>query len=140
MNLGDIDIAVPTVEGYFVSEKQARIAELISEYDHNLTLTWIPPERREPGDKPFAVVASPVGQKQYVVCYADECDERLLARIYGMDNERNNVMQSVDTHNQAVRALQRKKYEEEIAEAHEISQAILRSPKSTYKHNGVKYT
>lgn len=133
------DIPVPTEEGYFVSEKHARIAELISEYDPTLSLAWIPPDKRDPGDKPFAVIHRPLGGVEYVVCYADDCDERLLARVYEMDRQGGNALESIDAHNKAVRELQQKKAMEEMQEAHELSASILRSPKSVYRHNGKEY-
>lgn len=139
MDLG-YDIPVPTEEGYFVSEKHARISEIISDYDPTLSLQWIPPDKREPGDQPFAVLCVPANGRSYVVCYADDVDERLLARIFEGDNAKGNVLSSVEANNAAVRALQLKKAMEDREEAHELAASILRSPKSTYRHNGVKYT
>lgn len=136
----DMDIPVPAEGGYFVSEKHARIAEIINDYDPTLELAWIPPDKREPGDKPFAVVHRPLGQPDYVVCYADDCDERLLARVFSMDSDKHNVFDEIQTHNQAVEALRLKKDMEDREEAHELAASILRSPKSVYKHGGVKYS
>lgn len=133
------DIPVPAEGGYFVSEKHARIAEIISDYDSTLELAWIPPDKREPGDKPFAVVHRPPGARSYVVCYADDCDERLLARIFDMDNKTGDAIKRMDAHNAAVRAYQLKKQQEDMQEAHELTASILRSPKSVYRHNGVEY-
>lgn len=133
------DVYVPTEQGYFVSEKHARVAEAISEYDATLELAWIPPDRREPGDKPFAVIHRPMGSPAYVVCYADDCDERLLARVFSMDQKNGNSLETIDAHNDAVRALALKKQMEEMQEAHELSASILRSPKSVYKHNGHEF-
>lgn len=140
VDLSDIgDVYVPTEDGYFVSEKHARIAEIISDYDPTLALAWVPPERREPGDKPFAVVHSPMDCAPYVVCYADDCDERLLARVFSMDTLKNDVWTEIEASRQAAEALKLKKQMEEMEEAHEVAASILRSPKSVYKHNGVKY-
>lgn len=138
--LGLDGVYVPAEGGYFVSEKHARIAEIISEYDPTLELAWIPPERRDPGDKPFAVVHRPVGQPEYVVCYADDCDERLLARVFSMDQNKTDVWSDLEANNAAAKALQLKKSMEDMAEAHDISASILRSPKQSYRHNGVTYS
>lgn len=137
--LGLPDVYVPTEGGYFVSEKHARIAEIIHDYDPTLELAWVPPERREPGDKPFAVVHSPMDSAPYVVCYADDCDERLLARVFSMDSAKHDIWSEMEAQNQAVEALKLKKQMEEMEESHEIAASILRSPKSVYKHNGVRY-
>lgn len=139
MDLGYDNLPVPTEDGRFVSEKHARISELITQYDPDLSLNWIPPERREPGDQPFAVVHRPLGRKPYVVCYADECDERLLARVLTFDAKNGNVLDGIDKHNAAVRLLQLKKHEEELAESHDLARSILRSKKNVYRHDGVVY-
>ena len=133
------NVYVPTVDGQFVSEKHARIAELISEYDPILSLAWIPPNRRDPRDPPFAIVARPVGGQEYVVCYAEECDERLLARLYGMDEKNGSVMNTVDANNKAMRDLQQKKAQDELADQMEFTQSVLKSKKHTYRHKGVVY-
>lgn len=134
----NFDVPVPTEEGYFVSEKQARIAEIISDYDPGLSLTWIPPDKREPGDKPFAIVKTEPNGYRYVVCYADDCDERLLARVFSMDSAKNDVLSQIETERAAYEALRLKKQEEEMFEAHDLAGSILRG-KHYYKHNGVKY-
>ena len=135
----DVDVHVPAEGGYFVSERHARIAEIISEYDETLELAWIPPERREPGDSPFAVICRPLGRESYVVCYSDDPDERLLARVFGMDSSRQDVLSEVERQNAAVKALQMKKQMEEMEEARELTASIIRSPKSVYRHGGVTY-
>lgn len=139
MDLLGADVYVPAEGGHFVSEKHAQIAELINEYDPTLELAWIPPDRREPGDKPFAVVHRPLGQPEYVVCYADDCDERLLARVFAMDNAHGNVLDAVEANNAAVRALQLKKEIEQREEAMDLTRSIIGSKKHVYRHNGVRY-
>jgi hypothetical protein len=126
------NVYVPTEDGQFVSEKHARIAEMVQDYDPSLRLAWIPDSRRKPGDAPFAVIENREG-RDMVVFYADECDERIIARIFAGDNAKGNVQVSMEVHNDAIRAYQAKKAKEEAAEAHEKAHSILRSPKSTYK-------
>lgn len=135
----DIDIHVPAEGGYFVSEKHARIAEIISEYDPTLELAWIPPDKRAPGDAPFAVIHRPLGQPEYVVCYSDDVDENLLARVFSMDATKNDIWAQVNASQAAAEALKLKKQMEELEEANELRESIIKSPKSVYKHNGVTY-
>ncbi len=134
-----MDVHVPAEGGHFVSEKHAQIAEIIQDYDPTLELAWVPPDKRQPGDAPFAVVHRPLGSPAYVVCYSDNPDERLLARIFGMDLAKTDVLGHVEAEQAAYKALQMKKQMEEMEEAHELAASILRSPKSTYKHNGVTF-
>ena len=146
--MGNIDLAafmdnapIATDEGYFVSEKHMRMAEIIRNYDPNLDIEFIPEGRREEGDKPFRVVhTDPRFGNRYVVCYADDLDGPLLERIVKMDAQRNgNILSDIDAHNQAVRLVMQKKHQEQMDEAHDLAAHILKSPKSTYRHDGVVY-
>lgn len=137
----DLDIGnvyVPAEGGYFVSERHARIAEIIQDYDPSLELAWIPPDKREPGDAPFAVIHRPLGQPDYVVCYSDDPDERLLARIFEGDKKNGNVLDQIEAHNAAVKAMELKKQMEEAEERADLTSSILKG-KYYYQHNGVKY-
>lgn len=143
MNLQDFmqDSLIATDEGYFVSEKHMRMADVIREYDRNLEIEFIPEGRREPGDKPFRIVhTNPSTGYRYVVCYADDLDGPLLERIIKMDAQRNgNILSDLDAHNAAVRAVIEKKWQEEKAESIDLAAHIIRSPKTRYKHNGKVY-
>lgn len=130
---------VATEDGTFISVEHQQIAEIINDYDPTLALVWIPPAKREPGDQPFAVVHSPLGQQPYVVFYADECDERLLARVFSSDNARQDVLSVMDRNNQAREILNAKKRMDEAEEKKDIVRSIIKSPKHKYKHNGVTY-
>jgi hypothetical protein len=135
----EADVYVPTEEGYFVSETHARIAEIINEYDPELRLAWIPPERREPGDQPFAIIHSPLGRPEYVVCYSDVLDESLLARVFSMDATKNDVWSDIQASQAAAEALKLKKQMEEMEEANDLAASIVRSKKHVYRHDGVVY-
>ena len=131
---------VATDSGYFVSEKHARMAEIISEYDPNLQVQFIPEGKRDPGDKPFRVLFThPTDGSSYVVCYADDLDGPLLERIIEMDMRNGNVLSKLEAHNTAIKLVMKKKHEEELAEAHDLAAHILRSPKSVYRHDGKVY-
>lgn len=133
------DVYVPAEDGTFISEKHARIAEIIKDYEPTLELAWIPPDKRNPGDKPFAVIHRPLGGQPYIVCYADEADERLLGRVFSMDQAAGNPLAAMDAHNAAIKAVELKKQQEEMDEAHDLAASVLRSPLNVYKHNGVVF-
>lgn len=135
----EADVYVPTEEGYFVSENHARIAEIISDYDPTLRLAWIPPDKREPGDKPFAVIHAPLGRPEYIVCYSDDVNEDLLARVFSMDSTKNDVWSQVENSQKAAEALKLKKRMEEMEEAKDLAASIVKSKKHVYKHDGVIY-
>jgi hypothetical protein len=133
------DVYVPAEGGALVSERQARIAEIIKDYDPELELAYIPPAKREPGDRAFAVVHRPLGRPAYVAFYADECDENLLARVFAGDNAKHDVMSDVAAKNAAHEALKLKKQMEDAEERKDLVQSIIKSPLNTYRHNGKVY-
>lgn len=133
-------IPVPHSDGSWVSERISRVIELIREYDSALDVKWIPPDRRGEGDPAFAITETRQG-REYVAFYVQsekDFDERILARIYAGDSTRTNVMSELDAYNEAVRAVQARKKEDERAEMHELAFSMLRSPLHTYRHNGKK--
>ncbi len=133
-----IDIYVP-VNGQFVSQNHLHIAEIINDYDPTLSLAWIPSDKRAPGEPPFAVVHRPLGGPEYVVFYADQCDERILERIWKNDSAKTNVLTDLEAHNSAIEALKLKKELEAAEERKELVESIVKSPLNTYRHNGVVY-
>ena len=97
-------------DGSWVNEKFAQLAEIIKDYDPYLELQWIPPgQRDEEADKknPYRIVDS---RSNYIVMHASELDtpESILARLWGADNTRGNVLESLDAHNAAAEAFKLK--------------------------------
>lgn len=135
----DLDIAIPTDDGRWVSESHERIARIIQDYDPELFLAYIPPDKREPGDVPFAVIHQPAGKMSYVVFTAEHCDERILERLWTSDNKHGDVLSRLDAHNAALEAIKLKKQMDEQEERRELVQSIVKSPLNVYKHNGVTY-
>jgi hypothetical protein len=135
------NIYFPNEHGQFVSEKQRRISEILQEYDHRLEIQWIPPGDRREDTNIFRVVARYPNQPAYVVCFAEDCDERLLARVIQADQSRHStdVLTYIDAHNAAVTALREKERQEKLQEAHEFAYAVMQNNKSSYKHRGVDF-
>jgi hypothetical protein len=132
-------VYLPTEDGHFVSENQRRVAEILRDYDHNLQLQWIPPVERGPDEYAFRVVDVTPGHAPYVVTFAHECDERLLGKVLHADGKHGNVLNILDAHNGALELLAAKKRQEAQMEMHEMAASIIRSPKDTYKHNGIDF-
>lgn len=141
MDLSLGTVFVPTEGGGFVDENQARIAEIIKDYDPELELAWIPPDKRKPGDQPFAVIHRPMGKEAYVAFYMDTCDERIIERIFIGDVKRHGgtILNEIDAKNAAVKAVQMKKQMDELDAASDEAAHVLKSPLSKYRSNGVDY-
>jgi len=124
-----------------ITERHHRVDELLKGYDPDLELMFIPPESRGPLDvKPWAVICRPRnGSAPYYVCYADDADERLLARVIMADNSRQNVLKEMEAMNLAKEAIKRAEEQAAMQEAHAMAAAVLRSPKDHYKIGGVDF-
>jgi hypothetical protein len=130
---------VPTETGHFVNEDFARIAEIIKDYDHEMELAWIPPDKRRPTDiEPYAVIHRPLGGKEYVMFYIreDELDERVLARIFNGDLKQTNVIQRLEAYDHAVQVLDLKKKMEQAEARQDFIKSVVGSHKHSFRHNG----
>jgi len=128
-----MDIFIPTDDGQWVSEKYERLAAVIKDYDENLELCWIPPDKRTREDKkPFAVVYNDPKRpgKRDLVFYASELDtpEEILAHLWTADDKRGDVQARMDAHNDAVEALKLKRQADEMEEANSQAEFLHRSP------------
>lgn len=134
MSIASDSIPIPHEGGHWISERVSRVVEIIQDYDSTLEVRWIPPALRDPGDAAFAIVehtlTGPV--VAFYVQTEAEFDERVLARIFAGDNSKHNVLGMVEAQNAAIQAYNLKKYQDELAEAADISAHILRSPKTRY--------
>lgn len=134
-----MDVYLPDEDGHFVSEKQRRVAQLLQEKYPYLQVQWIPADKRSSSDYPFRVVDCTPGRPRYVVCFAHDCDERLLARVMQADNSNQNVLNILEAHNAAAEALEEQERRDKNMEAHQMAFSIFRSKKIHYKHGGIDY-
>ena len=134
-----------TESGSFVSDKHMRVAEILHDYNPELSLMWIPPASRSAEDtKPYVVVHTQKDGSQYPVFYLseDELDHRVLARIFAADmkNHRpDDVLVELDAMEAAKEMMQAKEHEDELAEQREFALSLLRTPLHTYRHKGKVY-
>lgn len=101
---------IPTDDGRWVSENYERLARVIEDYDPQFVLYFIPPENRDGLDditKCYAVVDTVTNSP---IFYASELDtpEAILEKLFWSDNKQGNVLERLDAHNAAIRALQLK--------------------------------
>ncbi len=128
------------IDGHFVSQKQVRINEIIQDYDKKLQLQWIPPDKRSSKDLAFRVVCFPLGRPPYLVCTAEEADERLLAKIFEADQANSpNRLNYIENYNRARELVIAKQQEEQRMEDHDLAASVIRSTKSSYRHGGIDF-
>jgi hypothetical protein len=123
-----------------VSADHERIAAIIKEYDPDLSLQWIPPNLREPGDKAFRVVHTSAGKEPYVVGVWDNCTPQILEDIFRSDLTRNpDIMARIEASEAAALAIRKKEEEDARELTRDFVESVVRSPKSRYRHNGVTF-
>jgi hypothetical protein len=94
----------------WISAEFNRLAEIIEDYDSYLELRWIPPDKRETQlDKAqcYCIIDT---RNNKIVLFANELDSPvdILARLWGMDSNKGNVLSRLDAHNAAVKAMRLK--------------------------------
>lgn len=129
-------------QGHMLSQEHLRIAQIIHDYDENLSLVWIPPEDRTANDThPFAVLHSPPDAPAYIAMRLreTEVDHRVIARLWGADSKNGNVLDSIEKDEQARQALDMLRKEDEEAERKELATWMIKAPVGA-KHNGMRLT
>lgn len=122
----------------WVSAEFQRLAEVINDYDPNLFLEWIPPERQVDLDdkkKCFRIVD---GRNNKIVLYADSLTrpDQILERLWLMDQKHGNVLNRLDVHNRAVEALKLKEQIEQREAAKDFTAFVAKNTKSRWTHEG----
>lgn len=142
-----METKVPTADGYWVSEKFHRLAEIIQDYDHNMELVWIPPDKRtdhEDERRAFAIIDNVEDLKRHVIMYIDVNDDpqKVLAKLFQLDTRRRSpqaVLSSIDAMNAAAEAIRLKKQAEIIEEQVDKIKFLWRTPLNYVKLDpGVK--
>lgn len=132
-------VFVPAEDGRWVDENYARLAEAINQYDRNLQLRWIPPERRSRDDKkPYVVIDTTIEQP---VLYASELDTpvEILSKLIMADNTKTKVLDRIEAADLATRMLKAKEWQDQMEEAHDYAKFLMQSPLNTVRHNGKKF-
>lgn len=135
------DTPVPTSTGHWVSAEITRVIELIREYSPNLEVYFIPQGERKPGDAAFCITERLQNGQEVVAFYVqteEEMDLSVLQRIYLADQSKTNVGNRVERAEEAARKLRRKRYEDEMAEAHDKAHFLWRTNKNTVTMDGKK--
>lgn len=122
----------------WVSAEFQNLAEVINDYDHHLHLEWIPPERQTTLDdkkKCFRIVDD---RNNKIVMYADSLSnpQDILARLWSMDQKHGNVLQRMDAHNAAIKALELKRQIDEREAAKDFAAFVIKNTKSRWTHEG----
>lgn len=122
----------------WVSQEFANLAQVIHDYDPYLTLEMVPPSewhKLVDKSKVFRVVDT---RNNKIVLYADSLafPNQILARIWSMDQNKNNVVANLDLEQKAAEALRLRRNLDELEEQREFALFIAKNTKSRWVHNG----
>lgn len=122
----------------WVSAEFERLAEVIQDYDPNLFLEWIPPEKQiDLIDKKqcFRIVDD---RTKTIVMYADSlCNPvAILEKLWSIDLKHGDVIARMDAHNAAIEALKLKEELDRREEAKDFVKFIAGNTKSRWRHDG----
>lgn len=122
----------------WVSQEFQNLAHVLNDYDENLFLEMVPKEHWDDlidKSKIFRVVDT---KRNAIVCYASVIDspQDILARVWTMDQDKNDVVAQMDAKNRAAEALMLNKHAEELEAQKDLSLFIAKNTKSRWKHEG----
>lgn len=122
----------------WISAEFQNLAEVLSDYDPYLALEMVPLSEWDKlidKSKVFRVVDT---RKNQIVLYADSLSspQDILARVWSMDQNKNNVVANLDSRNAAAQALQMRKHLDEIEAQKDFTLFLARNTKSRWKHEG----
>ena len=126
-------------KGGFVHAKHERLAELVNEYDSDLDLVFI--KTQVPPEPQYAVIQW-VSADEYIVVswwHEYELDDRIIVSIFENDFKKHNPNEVFDqmlARQAALKLVELKEQQEELAEKWEFGIWALRTPLNTFKHNG----
>lgn len=141
------DYHFDTEAGVIVSEKHRRIAEIIHDYNPELSLMWIPPSKRsaEDGD-PFLIVHTRMDGSQYPVMWIPE--EQMdnppvvLGRLFAGDmskGDKDRVQMAMEAAEMAEQVYKAKIDQERWDSKMDFVTFALKTPLHKFKHNGKEY-
>lgn len=111
------------------------IAQILSDYDHELHLIKLPPGHdylAEQPDKPYAVIHRPLGLPEYIIKVYPESmlDERILAQMFEWDTSRSGgKLDKFDALHHARYILEERRRADEQEEKREYMKYILNKKK-----------
>lgn len=98
-----------------------------------LDVQFLDPERfGDLTDAPYRIIEHCADGFDRVVFTTWTLDKSILDRIWAADNLRGSVLERVDANNTFVRAGERQRFKERLAEAADLAKHVLKNPKTSY--------
>lgn len=124
---------VELATGEWMEEGSYEIVRKIQEYDPNLRVQYLDPERASDlTDAPYRILELCPDGIPRVVFTVWELDERVIERLHRADSQRGNILQGLDGRNLLVEKARKRRYDDESDALKGLVADVLRSPKDTY--------
>ena len=124
---------VQLAAGVYVERDTLHIVERVLEYDPNLRVKYLDPDRGgELGDPPYKIFELCPDGHERLVFSVWILDERVLERLYAADTQKNNILLRLDGTNAAARQDATRRFQEQRDSALDIVHSVMKSPKTTY--------
>lgn len=143
------DYHFDTENNVIVSSVHQRIAEIINDYNPELTLMWIPPGKRDEIDEhdPFVIVHTMANGSQYPVMWIplEQMDnpQIVLGRLFAGDAAKaggaDRIEKATEAAEKADQIYRAKVASDRWDERMEFLDFALKTPLHTFKHDGKKY-
>jgi len=109
-----------------------RIVEKIREYDPNLDVAYLDPDKGSIADAPYVIFEWCRDGVPRVIFSVWELNDRVMERVYAADTTKFDVEGAIDKANARTRKELEEKSKESFGVAKDIVQHIVASPKGTY--------
>lgn len=126
------DRLIRLAEGVYVEHDVLGIVQRIYEYDRNLRVKYLDPQRAEFGDAPYKIVEECMDGQERVIFDCWELNELVLERLYAADTMKNDILAQLDAKNALARIHQQQRYQDQRLEAQDIVKHFIKSPKGRY--------
>lgn len=124
---------VELATGEWMEEGAYEIVRKIQEYDPNLRVQYLDPERASDiTDAPYRILEICPDQIPRVVFSVWELDERVIERLHRADTQKGNILFGLDGANLLAEKQRHRRYEDEEDALKEMVADVLRSPKEKY--------
>lgn len=129
---------VEIAPGVIVERDVMDVVDWVRDYSPDLDVVYLDPNRFDlhPSDPPYKVIEHCKDGQVRVVFSCWTLDNRVKERIIAADTERTDVLGNLDANNAKARFAQQYRFQEQIAEANDLTAHLLRNPKTSYRfHN-----
>lgn len=119
--------------GVYVEADTLDIVQRIRDYDPNLRIKYLDPDRGgEFDDPPYKIMELCPDGHERLVFGVWSLDAQVLERLYLADTQRHDILTNLEKRNNRAASEVQRRYTEEREEALEMTKAIIRSPRDTY--------